>query len=76
MDVWSDTQRQDEERTHPRNNKSGAGFQKDPGEATEIVRLGDEKRKRTHSEESAAQGWIYQEKDDGKQDGRMHANEI
>ena len=25
MDVWSDTQRRDRERTHPRNNESDAG---------------------------------------------------
>ena len=29
MDVQSDTQRQDQERTHTRNNESGAGLQKD-----------------------------------------------
>ena len=32
MDVWSDTQRQVQKRTHPRNNDSGAGLQKDHGD--------------------------------------------
>ena len=38
MDVWSDTQRQDQERTHPRNNESDAGSQKHNGETIELKR--------------------------------------
>ena len=52
MDVRSDTQRQDQERTHPRNNEIEEGFQKDHGETTEMVRACDEERWRTHTEES------------------------
>ena len=37
MDVWSDKKRQNQERTHPRNNESSAGVQKDNGEKTEMV---------------------------------------
>ena len=37
MDVWSDKKRQNQERTHPRNDKSSAGVQKDNGEKTEMV---------------------------------------
>ena len=32
MDVRSDAQRQDQERMHPRDDESGAGFQRDPGD--------------------------------------------
>ena len=32
VDLQNDTRKQDHERTHPRDNESGAGFQKDPGE--------------------------------------------
>ena len=52
MDVRSDTPRQDQERTHPRDNESGAGFQKDHGETVELVRAYDEERLRTRTEES------------------------
>ena len=41
MDVRSDTQRQDQERTHS-NNESGAGFQKDHREKIELVQSYDE----------------------------------
>ena len=41
MGVRSDTQRQDQERTHPRNNEIGTGFQKDHREKTEL-RAGEE----------------------------------
>ena len=44
MDVRSDTQRQEQEQTHPRNNESGAGFQKDHREKIELVRACDEER--------------------------------
>ena len=37
MDVWSDKKRQKQERTHPRNDESSAGVQKDNGEKTEMV---------------------------------------
>ena len=37
MDVWSDKKRQDQERTHTRNDESSAGVQKDNGEKTEMV---------------------------------------
>ena len=47
MDVRSDTQRQDPERTHPRNDESDAGFQKDHGETIELIwaRICQEKRR-------------------------------
>ena len=37
MDVQTDTQRQDKERTHPRNNESDAGCQKYHGATTELA---------------------------------------
>ena len=37
MDVWSDKKRQNQERTHPRNDKSSAGVHKDNGKKTEMV---------------------------------------
>ena len=37
MDVRSDTQKQDQERIHPKDNESGAGFQKDHPETIEQV---------------------------------------
>ena len=37
MDVWSDKKRQNQERTHLRNDESTAGVQKDNGEKTEMV---------------------------------------
>ena len=40
MDVRSDMQRQ----THPRENESDAGFQKDHGETIELVQACDEAR--------------------------------
>ena len=43
-DVWSDTQRRDQERTHQRTNESDAGFQNDHGEMIELVRAYDEER--------------------------------
>ena len=48
VDVRSDTQRQDLERTHPRNNECGAGFQKDHRAKIEPIRACDEERWRTH----------------------------
>ena len=52
MDVWSDKKRQNQERTHPRNDESSAGVQKDNGEKTEIVWARHEDGRRSHSEES------------------------
>ena len=46
VDVRSDTQRQDEERTHPRDNESDAGCRKDHQEKIELVRARDEERLR------------------------------
>ena len=51
MDVWSDTKRQNQERTHPRNNESSAGVKKDNGERTEMVWARHEDG-RSRSEES------------------------
>ena len=42
MYVRSDMQIHDQERTHPRNNESDAGFQQDHGETTELVLACDE----------------------------------
>ena len=44
MDARSDTQIQDQERTHPSNGESSAGFQKDHREMIELVRAWDEER--------------------------------
>ena len=63
MDVRSDTQRQYQELTHPRNNKSGAGFQKDHREKIELVRACGEERWRTHTEESV-EGRYTREKEE------------
>ena len=63
MDVRSDTQRQDQEWTHPRNNKSGAGFQKDHREKIELVRAYDEERWRTHTEESVEGGYTREKEE-------------
>ena len=65
MDVRSDTKRQDQELTHPRNNKSGAGFQKDHREKIDLVRACecDEERWRTHTEESV-EGRYTREKEE------------
>ena len=57
MDVRSDTQRQDRERTHPRDNKSGASFHKDRQQTVEMVRICDEERRKTHSEENVEDGY-------------------
>ena len=35
VDVWTDTQRQDQARTHPRDNESDAGFKKDHRETVD-----------------------------------------
>ena len=58
MDVRSDTQRQDEERTHTRDNESGAGFQKDHRETIGMIWACDEERWRTHTEESVEDRYI------------------
>ena len=52
MDVWSDKKRQNQERTHPRNDESSAGVQKDNGSKTEMVRARHEDGRRSRSEES------------------------
>ena len=52
MDVWSDKKRQNQERTHPRNDESSAGVQKDNGEKTEMVWARHEDGRRSRSEES------------------------
>ena len=44
MDVPSDAQRQDEERTHPRDNESDAGCRKDHGDMDKLVRACDQKQ--------------------------------
>ena len=44
MDVWSDTQRQDQERMHSREKQIGAGLQKDNGETIDLVLACDEER--------------------------------
>ena len=45
MDAQSDTQRQDQEQTHMRNNESGAGFENHHGEKTEVVQACGEETK-------------------------------
>ena len=70
MDVPSDTQRQDQGRTHPRNNESGAGFQKDHEETIALVQACDEKRRRTHTEESVEKGYS-REKDERTTENKM-----
>ena len=52
MDVWSDKKRQNQERTHPRNDESSAGVQKDNGEKTEMVWARHDDGRRSRSEES------------------------
>ena len=52
VDVWSDKKRQNQERTHPRNDESSAGVQKDNGEKTEMVWARHEDGGRSRSEES------------------------
>ena len=63
MEVRSDTQRQDQERTHPRNYESGAGIQKDHGEVVELVRACDEERRRINTEESVEDGYTKEKED-------------
>ena len=72
MDVRSDTQRQDQERTHPRNNKRGADFQKDHREKIELVRACDEERRRTHTGENVENGYT-REKVENKMERRVPA---
>ena len=57
MDMLSDAQRQDQERTHQMDKDDGEGFQKDHREKIELVREHDEERRRTHTEESVADGY-------------------
>ena len=68
MDVWSDTPRQDQERTHPRNNESDSCLQKDHGEtlAIELVRACDE----SCTEESIESGYT-REKEERTTENKM-----
>ena len=66
----SDTQRQDQEWTHTRNNKSGEDFQKDQREKIELVRACDEERWRTHTEESVEGGYT-REKEERTTENKM-----
>ena len=50
--MWSDKKRQNQERTHPRNDESTAGVQTDNGEKTEMVWARHEDGRRSRSEES------------------------
>ena len=52
VDVWSDKKRQIQERTHPRNDESNAGVQKDNGERTDMALARHEDGRRSRSEES------------------------
>ena len=52
MDGWIDKKRQNQERTHPRNDESSAGVQKDNGEKTQMVWARHEDGRRSRSEES------------------------
>ena len=58
------------DRTHPRNNKSGAGFQKDHRENIELVRAFDEERCQTHTEESVEGGYT-REKEERTTENKM-----
>ena len=70
MDVRSDTQRQDQERTHPRKNTSDASFEKNQGETIELVRACDQERWRTHTEESVEDGYT-REKEERTTENKM-----
>ena len=70
MDLRIHTQRQDQELTHPRNNKSGPGFHKDHREKIELVRACDEERWRTHTEESVEGGYT-REKEERTTENKM-----
>ena len=72
VDVWSDKKRQNQERTHPRNDESSAGVQKDNGEKTEMVWARHEDGRRSRSEESDDKSDTG-EKEDQRQGGRMYA---
>ena len=50
--MWSDKKRQNQERTHPRNDESSAGVQKDNGSKTEMLWARHEDGRRSRSEES------------------------
>ena len=65
MDVWSDKKIQNQERTHPRNDESTAGVQKDNGEKTEMVWARHEDGRRSRSEESD------DESDTGEKEGKV-----
>ena len=70
MDVWSDKKIQNQERTHPRNDESSAGVQKDNGEKTEIVWARHEDGRRSRSEESD------DESDTGEQEERETKDKV
>ena len=67
MDVRSDMQRPDHERTHPRNNYSDAGFQKDDGKTIELVQACREEKK---TEQSDGNGYSW-EKEDRTNENKM-----
>ena len=75
VDVQSDTQRQDQERIHPRDNESGAGSKKITQRRLNwyghVMRRDEE---HIPSEENAENRFIG-EKEDPKKDGKTHANE-
>ena len=56
--------------SRPRNNKSGAGFQKDHREKIELLRTCDEERWRTHTEESV-EGRYTREKEERTTENKM-----
>ena len=57
MHARSEAKGQDQDRTDPRNNESGAGFNNDHGETIEPVQACDEESGRTHTEESVEGGY-------------------
>ena len=52
MDVWSDKKRQNQERTHPRNDEGSAGVLEDNGEKSDMVWARREDGRGSRSEES------------------------
>ena len=62
MDVRSDKKRKKQERTHPRNEESSAGVQKDNGEKTEMVLVRQEDGRRSRSKESDDESYTGERK--------------
>ena len=52
-----DEGRLDQERTHPRDNESGTGFEKDHEETIQSVRPCGEERRRTHTGGTEREEW-------------------